>query len=95
MITIHTIIDYDVDGLPFGVKCIAQGNKGKSQKIFHILEMNNINDPEWYIDKYVTLAGTSKNPKGLTSHHSQDIGNFKDQEEIPEKVFDLFPEFFL
>jgi len=95
MITKHTIIDYDVDGSEFGAVVLAQGPKGKSQKIFHVLEDINIDESEWYMDKYVTLKGTSHNPKGLTSVKLENIGNFKDQKEHPEKVFDIFPEYFL
>jgi hypothetical protein len=94
MITIHTLADYDVDGQSFGVTVLAQGNKGKSQKIFYVLETNNIDDPEWYIGRYVSMPGPN-NPKGLTSIRHRDIGNFPGQKDNPMKVFDLYPEYFL
>ena len=93
LITKHKIEDYDVDGGAFGVVCLAQGNAGTAQKIFHILE-STVDDPNWYMDKFVTAKGC-KNPKGLTSKSHQNIGNFKNQKETPMKVFELFPEAFL
>ncbi len=95
MITQHKIVSHDVDGELFGVIALAQGSKGKSQKIFHILKCINITDPEWYMGKYVTLEGSAKDPKGLTSVSKIDIGNFKNQKEDPMKVFEEFPEYFL
>ncbi len=95
MITKHEIIDYDVDGGEFGVIALAQGSKGKAQKIFHILKCVNITDPEWYMDKYVSLSGDAHNTRGLTSNSKQDIGNFRGQKENPMKVFEEFPEYFL
>ena len=94
MITIHVLADYNVDGQTFGVTVLAQGNKGKAQKIFYVLETNNIDSPEWYIDKYVSVPG-HHNPKGLTSIRHQDIGNFVGQKENPMKIFELHPEYFL
>ena len=94
MITIHTLADYDVDGQTFGVTVLAQGNKGKAQKIFYVLKSNNIDYPDWYLDKYVSIPGYH-NPRGLTSIKHQDIGNFPEQKQNPMKVFELFPEFFL
>ena len=94
MITIHVLADYDVDGQTFGVAVLAQGNKGKAQKIFYVLETNNIDNPEWYIDKYVSVQGFH-NPRGLTSIRHLDIANFPGQKENPMKVFELHPEYFL
>ena len=94
MITIHTLADYDVDGQTFSVTVLAQGNKGKAQRIFYVLETVNIDDPEWYIDKYVSPSGFHKS-KGLTSIRHRDIGNFPDQKENPMQVFHIHPEAFL
>ena len=94
MITCHTLVAYNVDGQRFGVTVLAQGNKGKAQKIFYVLEANNIDDPDWYLDKYVSPSGYH-NPRGLTSIRHRDIGNFVDQKENPMRVFELHPEAFL
>ena len=94
MITIHTLADYDVDGQRFGVTVLAQGNRGKAQKIFYVLESNNIDSPEWYLDKYVSPPGHHIT-RGLTSIRHRDIGNFPGQKENPMKVFDIHPEAFL
>ena len=95
MISKHKIVSHDVEGDLFGVVVLAQGPKGKSQKIFHILEVINDNDSSWYMNKFVALAGVSMNPKGLISKTVEDIGNFPGQKENPMKVFELFPEEFL
>ena len=94
MITIHVLTDYNVDSQTFGVTVLAQGNKGKSQRIFYVLEANNIEDQDWYLDNYVSVPG-HHNTKGLTSISHQDIGNFPGQKENPMKIFDIHPEYFL
>ncbi len=95
MISIHKIINYDVNSEKFGVIALAVGQKNKSQRIFHILEVINDLQPEWYLDKFVIQRGQAKNPKGLVSDEVTHIGNFKEQNENPMKVFEYYPEYFI
>ena len=94
MITKHKIQSYDVQGKSFGVVCLAQGNAGKAQKIFYILE-STVDEPNWYMDKFVAPEGASNQTLGITSDSHVDIGNFKGQKENPMEVFEIYPEYFL